>query len=197
MTLSSSVSSPDEMITSFPNSVIPKITLEPHYESLVELRDSLKENYYSIPSMRVGGTYGYLGGMQTDAVYTIVALGTAFIIPPDTGPLVIPSGTNSVTSGNLNHNHSKEVREFKEWVKLERSGKNQIAEALSKTFLSRVFDRNWGFTHLRVRDIIAHLFTEYGQVEYQDLSRGTQTDLSKNWCNVSSKFKSSQTMEDG
>ena len=61
------------------------------------------------------------------------------------------------------------MRNFKEWVNLERAGKKQIAEAVSKTFLSEFFDRNWGFTYLCVRDIIAYLFTEYGQVEYQDL----------------------------
>ena len=44
------------MIASFPNSALPKITSEPNYESLVELRDALKENYYSIPSRRGGGT---------------------------------------------------------------------------------------------------------------------------------------------
>ena len=73
--------------------------------------------------MRGGGTYGYLGGLQLDAVYAIVAPGTAFVIPPDPGPLVIPSGTNSVTSGNLNRDHYEAVREFKEWVNLERAGK--------------------------------------------------------------------------
>ena len=107
------MSSPDEMIASFPNSALPKIALEPHYKSLVELRDTLKENYSSIPSRRGGGTYGYLVGLQPDAVYAIVSPGTAFIIPPDPGPLVIPSGTNSVTSGNLNRDHSEAVREFK------------------------------------------------------------------------------------
>ena len=110
MTLSSSVSSPDEMIASFPNSALPKITLEPHYESLVELRDALKDNYSSIPSRRVGGTYVYLGGLQPEAVYAIVVPVTAFVIPPDPGPLIIPSGTNSVTVGNLNRDHSEAVR---------------------------------------------------------------------------------------
>ena len=123
MTLSYSVSSPDKMIASFLNSALPKITLEPYYEILVELRDTLKDNYSSIPYRRVGGTNGYLGGLQPDAVYAIVAPGTIFVIPPNPGPLVIPSGTNSVTSGNLNRNHSEKVREFKEWVNLERAGK--------------------------------------------------------------------------
>ena len=43
-----------------------------------------------------------------------------------------------------------------------------------------MFDRNQGFTHLPVRDIIAHLFTEYVQVEYQDLV-GNRSKLSEPW----------------
>ena len=123
MNLSSSVSSPDKMIAIFLNSALPKITLEPHYKSLVELRDAPKENYSSIPSRRGGGTYSYLGGLKPDAVYVIVAPGTAFVIPPDPFPLVIPSGKNSFTSWNLNRDHYKAVKEFKEWVNLERAGK--------------------------------------------------------------------------
>ena len=169
MTSSSSVSSPDEMIASFPNSVLPKITSEPHYKILVELRDALKENYSSVPSRRRGGTYVYLGDLQPGAVYAIVAPVTSFVIPPDPGQIFIPSGTNSVTSVNLHHDHAEAAREFKEWVNLERSGKKKITEAVSKTFLSGVFDCNQGFAHLRVREIVAHLFTEYRQVENQDL----------------------------
>ena len=137
------------MVPSFPNSALPKIALEPHYKSLVELRDALKDNYSSIPSMRGGVTYGYLGGLQPETVHEIVALGTALVIPPDPGPLIIPSGTNSVTSGKLHRDHYEAAREFKEWVNLERAGKKIFAEAVSKTFLSGVFDRNRRFTHLR------------------------------------------------
>ena len=109
--------------------------------------------------------------MQSDAVYAIVVPGTVFIVSPNPVPLVIPAGTNIVNSVNLNRDHSEAMREFKEWFNLERAGKKQIAEAVSKTFPSGVFDRNQGFAHLHVRDTIAHLFTEYGQVEYQDLVR--------------------------
>ena len=95
------------MIASFPNSALPKTTPEPHYESLVELRDALKKNYSSIPSRRGGGTYGYLRGLHPSDVYAIVASGTSFVIPPDPGELIISSGTNSVTSGNLHRNHAE------------------------------------------------------------------------------------------
>ena len=119
MTSSSLVSSSEEMIASFPNSALPKITSEPHYESLVELRDTLKKNYSLIPSRRGGGTFIYLGGLQPDAVYAILAPGASFIIPPDPGQLIIPLGTNRVTSGNLHHDHAEAAIEFKEWINLE------------------------------------------------------------------------------
>ena len=98
----------------------------------------------------------------------IVAPGTSFVILTDTVQLIIPSGTNSVTSGNLQLQHAEAAREFKEWPNLERAGEKQFAEAVSKTFIALVFDCNWVFVHLRVRDIVAHLFTEYGKVENQD-----------------------------
>ena len=114
MTSSYLVSSPDEMIASFPNSALPKVTLEPHYVSLVEMRDALRENYSSIPSRRGGGTYCYIGCLQPDAVYAIAVPGTSFVIPAYPGQLIIPSGTNIVTSGNLHCDHAEAAKEFKE-----------------------------------------------------------------------------------
>ena len=111
------------MIASLPNSALPKITSEPHCESLVELRDSLKDNYSSIPSSRGGGKYGYLRGLQSDAVYPLVAPETSFIIPHDPFQIITQTGTNSVNSGKLHRNHTEAAREFKEWVNLERAGK--------------------------------------------------------------------------
>ena len=48
--------------------------------------------------------------------------------------------------------------EHKEWVNLDWDGKNQITESVIKTFLGGVFNRNRGFTHICVRDIVAYLF---------------------------------------
>ena len=128
------MSSPDKMIASFPNNALPKITLEPNYKSLVELRDALKENYSSIPSRRGVGTYGYIGGLQPDAVYVIVAPGTEFIFPFDSCQLIIPSGTNSITSENLHRDHAEAAREFKEWFNLEHAGGNKSRKQLAKRF---------------------------------------------------------------
>ena len=180
MNSSSSVCPPDKMMSSFPESALPKITPEPHCESLVELRDALKGNYSLIPSRRGGGTYCYLWCLQPYAVYAIIAPGTAFFIPPYTGPLIIPSGTHIVTSGNLQCNHAESAREFKEWINLERAGKKTNRGSSEQNISGRSIWPQFGIRPSRVRYIIAHLFTEYGQVEYQDLV-GNRSKLSEPW----------------
>ena len=56
----------------------------------------MKTNYASIPSRRGGGIYGYLGGLVPDTVYGTISPGTAFLTPPDPGPLVIPTVSTNV-----------------------------------------------------------------------------------------------------
>ena len=137
----------------------------------------MKEKYASITSRRGGGTYRYLGGIFSNAVYGTIAPGTAHVTPTDPGPFVIPTGSTNINTGNINRDHSEACMEHKEWVNLERAGKNQITELVTKTFLAGVFNRNQGFAHIRVREIITYLFAEYGQVEYQDLM-GNRSKLS-------------------
>ena len=134
--------------------------------------------------------------MQPDAVYTFVGMGTAFVIPPNPGPLVISSGKTSITSGNLNRDHSKAVRDFKECNNLERTGKKQIAEAVIKTFISGVFDHNWGFCAYIHRVRTGGIPIPRGKLLEVIGNRGTQTDHSKNWCNMYQKYNSSRRMKD-
>ena len=108
-------------------------------------------------------------GLWSYVVYGTIAPSTAFLTPLEQGPLVIPTGSTNINSGNINRDHSEACREHKEWVNLERSGKKHITESVTKKFLARVFDRNQGFTHIRIWDIFVYLFAEYGQVEYQYL----------------------------
>ena len=115
------VASPDEIIASFPHSTLPKIASETHYESLVAMRDMMKENYMSITSRRGGGMYGYLRGLFLDAVYGNIAPGTAFVTPPDPEPLVIQTGSTNINLEYLNQNHTEACREHKKWVNLERA----------------------------------------------------------------------------
>ena len=140
----------------------------------------MKVNYASIPSRGGGGTYGYLRGLFSNAVYGTVAPGIEFLTPPDPGPLVILTGYTNTNLVNINRDHSEACREHKEWLNLERAEKNQITELVTKTFLAGVFDRNRGFTHICVREIITYLSAEYGQVEYRNIV-GNRSKLADPW----------------
>ena len=50
-------------------------------------------------------------------------------------------------------------------MNLEPAGEKQITESVTKTSMAGLFDRSRGFAHISVRDIIAYLFVDYGQVE--------------------------------
>ena len=75
-------------------------------------------------------------------MYGTIALGTAFVTPPDPGPLVFPTGFTNINSGNINQYQSEACREHGEWVNLERAGGKKIIELVTKTLLARVFDWN-------------------------------------------------------
>ena len=80
---------------------------------LVAMRDAMKVNYASIPSRGGGGTYGYLRGLFSNAVYGTVAPGIEFLTPPDPGPLVILTGYTNTNLVNINRDHSEACREHK------------------------------------------------------------------------------------
>ena len=69
----SSVPTPDALIESFPNPVIPKIEGIPTYESIANVRALLSANAAAVSSLRGGGNNGYLGIVLSDAVYTTVS----------------------------------------------------------------------------------------------------------------------------
>ena len=132
---SSSVMSPDEMISSFPNSILKEIKGEPNYEDLVTMRDELNENYASVPSELGGGEYGYLGVLLSNSAYETVYT-TEFFVPADPVFLIIASGTTSVDSGNLNRVHVESKRVHQKWQNLERALCKIIKMAVPKKYLS-------------------------------------------------------------
>jgi hypothetical protein len=58
-------STPDELITGFPHSSLPKVTGEPTFEDLKVIRRLLNTNTMSIASYEGGGHHGHLGIIMT------------------------------------------------------------------------------------------------------------------------------------
>ena len=125
MTLSSLVSSPDKMISSFLESALPKIALALHLQKPGESEGRAERELLLDPIQERRRDLWLPKRTSTRRSLQIHSTGTTFVILPDPGPLIILSGGYSVTLGNLHRDHSGAVREFKEWVNLERAGKKK------------------------------------------------------------------------
>ena len=86
---------------------------EPNYKLLVTIRNEIKENYASIPSVVGGGDNGYLGGIIENAAYATVCA-TAFTVPVDPGALTIEVITTAVDSKNQNRTYTENKRCYQE-----------------------------------------------------------------------------------
>ena len=76
--MTTAVPSVEDVTNAFPTAVT-KITGEPNYESLKNLKDELKANAASIPTTLGGGTHGYLGLILSPAAYAVVSMFSAHI----------------------------------------------------------------------------------------------------------------------
>ena len=73
---------PEDIMTSMPYPELTTCDEEPNYKLLVTIRNEIKENYASIPSVEGGGDNGYLGGIMSNADCATVCA-TAFTVPGD------------------------------------------------------------------------------------------------------------------
>ena len=67
---------------------------EPNYKLLLTIRNEIKENYDSIPSVAGGRDNGYLGGVISNTAYATVCP-TVFTVPADPGSFDTRGGHNS------------------------------------------------------------------------------------------------------
>jgi hypothetical protein len=115
--MSSSIPSPEDFIASFPNPVT-KIEGPPTYDSLTELRNTLKANAATVASHCGGGNNGYLGLVVSGAIYATIDP-TAFTIPDNPGPQpIIPHATTAAQVRSLVRTHTAQLRERREYMNI-------------------------------------------------------------------------------
>ena len=102
----------DTIIDSFPYSLLDKIEGKPTFETLAALKQHLFQNAASVPSIRGGGANGYLGILQSAAVYATID-GTPFLLPVHPGVLPdVPAGTQLRQREQMLRTHTELLREW-------------------------------------------------------------------------------------
>ena len=161
--MTTAVPSVEDVTNAFPTAVT-KITGEPNYASLKNLKDELKANAASIPTTLGGGTHGYLGLILSPAAYATIAA-TQFIEPiyPGQHPNV-PAGTSAANTSTIVRRHTEDLRQWRECKNVNTALKNQLLSALDDIYIRALKDRHVGYMNQSIRAILQHLFDNYGNI---------------------------------
>ena len=136
---------------------------EHNYKLLVTIRNKIKENYASIPSVAGGGDNVYFDGIIANAAYVTVCA-TAFTVPDDPGALTLEGVTTELDYNNQIRSYIENKRCYQECQSLERACNNQLITLIPKEYMAAKGNKHRGLKGLRAREILEHLFTNYGEI---------------------------------
>ena len=161
--MTSSVPRVEDITNAFPTPIT-KITGEPNYEGLKNLKDQLEANVTSIPTTLGGGTHGYLGLILSPATYATIAA-TQFIEPiyPGQHPN-IPAGTSATNTSTIVRRHTEDLCQWREFKNFNTVLKNQLISALDDIYIRALKDCHVGYMNQSIRSILQHLFDNYGNI---------------------------------
>ena len=166
--MTSTVPIVEDFTNAFPNHLTP-IAGEPTYQTLKELKDQLKANAASIPTTLGSGHHGYLGLILSPAAYATISP-TAFAEPayPGQHP-TIPAGTNAANTSAIIRRHTEDTRQWREFKNVSTALKNQLLSAVDDIYVHALRDRHVGYMNQTIRNILTHLFNNYGNITQLEL----------------------------
>jgi hypothetical protein len=153
----------EDVITSFPHPLIPKVQGETDYQTIHAIRKSLQANSRAIDTHLGGGTLGRLGLIVSDAFYAMIAPAT------DTGPTlyvspIAPGRAPANTDGKAaqisaaRHIWDEEVQTYRTYTSVQKALKKQIISVFEPMYLEVLNDNMVCFANISARDMPNHLF---------------------------------------
>jgi hypothetical protein len=117
------VSTPDELIASFPHSSLPKVTGAPTFEDLKIIRCLLNTSATSVSSYEGGGLHGHLGIIMANDEYFAV---TPYMFPAPANPgamATIVAGMTETHIRETNRAHVEVMRVYHTYYNVEQAFK--------------------------------------------------------------------------
>ena len=174
--MTTTINKVDDFLEAFPNKIV-KHTGRPDYEVLNNIKTALKQNFATVPSTLGGGTHGYLGAILTPAEY---AAATPINTPPFVDPAfpgaaaLIPPNSTGPQIAAIERQFNKSMRQWSEYKNLTDAGKKFIQDGIDAMYLKGITDRNVGLANVTIRDILAFLFRNYGNITQYDIEEMTK-----------------------
>ena len=171
------MTSTDRIIEGFAHPTITPIVGQPCYETIMPLKLSLSTNAASVNSHLGDGLLGLLWLTVTDAVFNTLSL-IPFIPPLNPGPIpIIPAGATQFQITALTDTHKRETVIFQEFNNTDKALKQQLLGAVDDMFTRALKNRYIGYANVTTKQLLAHLFSTYGNITSGDLR---QNDIKMN-----------------
>ena len=163
----SSVTTVEKYIETFPIPTLSRITGTPTYESVKVLNEELNANATSIVTTRGGGAHGCLALTISPAVYATLSE-TAFVIPVLPDP-VDPEGLTGPQIAEANRQYEAQKTEFHSYVNLQNALKKQLVGAIEPLYLQSLRQPYVGYANVTTFEMLRHLYETYADISADDL----------------------------
>jgi hypothetical protein len=164
----------EDVMTSFPNPIIPTVEGEPDYQTIHATRKFLQANSRAIDTHLGGGTLGHLGLIISDASYAMIAPPTAgepTLWETPNSPRRAPSTTDGTAAqiSAARHVWEEDVQTYRTCTSVQQALKKQIISVFAPMYLDILNDNMVGYTNISARYMLDHLFETYGNITEVDL----------------------------
>ena len=162
--------SAEEFYTAFPAHAT-KITGEPSYDDLRQLRTVIYQNAASVNSSLGGGNHGHLG-MIMDAPTYATLTATPWQDPPEPPvDLQLPNNPTGFQIAEAHRLHNQELKVRREFQNLDRALTRIIMESVDELYLKPFYQPYIGLLGKSTKEILDALIASYGYILPQELER--------------------------
>ena len=146
-----------------------KISGEPTVMSLLKLKNELKANAQSVPTVLGGGQHGHLSLILTTEEYENIAPNTPYV-QPTLSQLNTETGDTQFVLAQKRHQYEMAMLTYREAIAVDRILIQQIVSAMDEKILKVLRDQNTNRIVIRIADILIYLSDTYGDISPQELA---------------------------
>jgi hypothetical protein len=180
-------STPDELISGFPHSSLPKVTGEPTFENLKVIRRLLNTNAMSVASYEGGGNHGHLGIIMNNEEYFAIAV-DVFPVPANPGPSdAVVAGMTAAVIAETTLLHREATQVYRTYHNVDQAIKKLFIESFDDAYLNALFDEIVGYANCTSLQILTHLLTNYAMI--------APTELTQNYKRLNTPYDPNQPTE--
>ena len=172
----------EETLKGYP---ITKIEGQPDEEAMSKLKTELAEALASIPTLNGGGQHGHIGLIIPETEYMLFSNNNErYEIFNNPGPYpAVVDATDTAMRERQVAEHKAEIKEYEMQLGASSWARKAIIEAVDDEWVSEIRNEHVGFNHLMPLDIIAHLETVGGTLDFRDVT-DLQAELLTPWDQV-------------